>query len=379
MNRKGIALILGYLVIVVLTMMGAVFLSRSVMEGRLVIRHSDSAQAFWIAEAGLSRAFHDLSTGGTPPTTSVAFGNGTYQISLTQVPPPPAAPSLIIINSDGTYGTDTRTVQASFYRIASYFDNTISGGNDLDLIGAWAQLIVHGKTRLGGDFDKDCIFCDGDFDDLQEDYNWGNPNNDPLLIPDYNGNGTNNEFADFKLFGQAVVNSYPPDEVVYVQTSGSVDIYPQADYAGKKVIYVEGPSAGQGDVNIYFDASWQDGQDLTVISTGDVTYVQPLEVASNSRLSVIAWSGYNEGAIIYSTHQSVVYSHDDIDGLAILAQSSVEGNYIANSDMDYLAGAVELTFNYSDRSKNGDIPPGYAFLAGASGTPKLTGWHELID
>jgi len=210
-----------------------------------------------------------------------------------------------------------------------------------------------------------------------------------IKVPDYNKNGTRDEFADFVLFGRDAVANYPSDQVVYIQNNGTVNIFPNQNLVGKKVIFVEGSSPGAGNVNIFFDGTWQEGEDLTVISTGGITYIEPLQYQEEARLSTISWDDYNEGSIFRSEHESVIYTHDDANFVDILEWGSTTGNVIANNAVtdhpsdpqkDGISMLELLTYEkiyYSDRAKNGDLPPGFKLLSGASGTPKLMDWQEV--
>jgi len=60
MNKRGVILVACYMVIVVLTIMGVGFISRSVSGKNLAQRYVDSARAFWLSEAGIARALNQL-------------------------------------------------------------------------------------------------------------------------------------------------------------------------------------------------------------------------------------------------------------------------------------------------------------------------------
>ena len=83
MNKKGIALILGFIVIAVLTIFGATVISRSISETRVVKRHTESNQAFWLAEAGINCALKELklSYSSTLANCTVSpIGAGRYAV-----------------------------------------------------------------------------------------------------------------------------------------------------------------------------------------------------------------------------------------------------------------------------------------------------------
>jgi len=147
---------------------------------------------------------------------------------------------------------------------------------------------------------------------------------------------------------------------------------------GKKVIFVEGSTPGAGDVNIFFDTSWQEGEDLTVISTGTVTYLEPLQFQQDARLSIIAWDDYRELSVFRSQHESIIYAHDDANFVDILDWGSTTGNIIVNDDMSLLEVLTYEKYYYSDKAINGDLPPGFQGLCSANGvlSSKLSDWQE---
>lgn len=85
MNNRGVALILSFILIAVLTVLGAASLSRSISESRIARRYSESTQAFWLAEAGINRALNELrfnySTSGSG-LWSTPMGAGRYEVDV---------------------------------------------------------------------------------------------------------------------------------------------------------------------------------------------------------------------------------------------------------------------------------------------------------
>lgn len=364
MNKKGIALILSYTVVVVLTILGSAFVARSISEGNIVRRYTDSTQAFWIAEAGLAQGYYNWSNNLSQPEGTVDFGEGSYTIDDTNLPE---------VTVTGTVGGIQRKLKAYFVRIPHPFENTLSTGGDLSLSGLLARVDVYDKTRISGTYTKSG-FATGWFEDKQEGVS---QDSTTIQIPDYNNNGSADEFEDFVFFGQEAVLSYPAEEVVYIQNNGTVIIYPDQSLIGKKLIFVEGSAPGQGDVHIVFDGTWQEDEDLTVISTGEITYIEPLQFQEEARLSTISWDDYNEASIFRSQHESVMYTHDDANFVDILDWGSTTGNVIANNDMSLLEILTHEKYYYSDRAINGDLPPGFRLLSGTTGTTKLMDWQEV--
>lgn len=363
MNKKGIALVLSFMIIAFLTILGSVFVSGSISESNINRRYANSTQAFWIAEAGLAQGYYNWVNSIAQPQGAVNFGNGSYTINTSSLPD---------VTVSATVGGVQKNIKASFVRIPLVFENTLSVGGNLSLSGLLARVEVYGKTRISGTYSRSG--AQGWFEDKQEGVS---QNNTTIPIPDYNKNGTANEFSDFVLFGQKAVQSYPADEIVYIQTSGTVNIFPNRNLVGKKVIFVEGANPGEGDVNILFDATWREGEDITVISTGTITYVQPLQYQEEARLSTVSWDDYNEISIFRSQHESVVYAHDDSNFVDVLEWGSTTGNIITNDATSLREVLTYEKYYYSNRAYNGDLPPGFQWLPGNTGRPQMRDWQDL--
>lgn len=85
MAKRGFALILSFIVIVVLIILGAALLSRSISEGRLAQHYQDSVRAFWLAEAGINDALNQLRLGTSSGSSSIInsnFGEGGYRVDF---------------------------------------------------------------------------------------------------------------------------------------------------------------------------------------------------------------------------------------------------------------------------------------------------------
>ena len=364
MNNRGVALILSYMVIATLTILSSAFLWSSSSESIAARNYSNSTHAFWVAEAGMAQAYQNWVNGVTQPTGGVSFGEGSYSIDTSSLP---------IASVTGTCGSNVRTIQASFVRIPSAFDNTVSVGRNMTLNGLLCRVEAHDKTRITGVFSKPWGGT-AVFDDKLEGVNQSLTT---IPIPDLNQNGTSNEFGDFVALGQQAAGGYPANEVVYIPTDSDVTIFPDTALVGKKIIFVQGSAPGKGNVNIVFGGTWQDNQDLTVISTGKITYLQPLGIGANSRLSTVSWGNYVEGAVFRSQHESLIYSHADANFVDFLSWSEITGNIIANRDLTLLEVLTFQKFVYSNRAQSGDMPPGFEFLNVPNGTPKFTDWQEI--
>lgn len=108
-NKKGIVLITSYIVIAVLTILGAAFISRSISEMRIAEREQNSIQAFYLAEAGIDYALDRLrSTGNTSGQRSSSLQNiGTYDCTWQRI----GSTSAWEVISTGTVGDTRRSIR----------------------------------------------------------------------------------------------------------------------------------------------------------------------------------------------------------------------------------------------------------------------------
>jgi hypothetical protein len=113
-----------------------------------------------------------------------------------------------------------------------------------------------------------------------------------------------------------------------------------------------------------------------VVSTGTITYIEPLQFQSDARLSTVSWGDYNEVSVFRSEHESVVYTHEDANFVDILDWGSTTGNVIANRDVSLMEVLTYEKYFYSQRAKDGDMPPGFKWLSGSSGYPYVRDWRE---
>jgi len=74
MDKRGVALIFTFFVVIVLSILLVGFFLKSVNENRMVIRHINSMQAFWVAEAGIAQAIADLPTQHYPSPLTQTLG-----------------------------------------------------------------------------------------------------------------------------------------------------------------------------------------------------------------------------------------------------------------------------------------------------------------
>jgi len=180
MNKKGIALILGFIVIAVLAIFGATVISRSISETRVVKRHTESNQAFWLAEAGINCALKELklSYSSTLANCTVSpIGAGRYAVG---------AP-VNIVKSGQTYkqitsygfipaaapARENRTIEALMvkfeYTPNDFYTNAIYTAGGVSISGK--AYTVEGNVTYAGNFTG----YEGDVN--------GTIESDPLIYP----------------------------------------------------------------------------------------------------------------------------------------------------------------------------------------------------
>jgi len=86
MDKRGAALILVTVLLVVLTIFGTALISSSFSENGFAIRYLESTQAFWLAEAGLSQALTGLRADDTLAYISeTPLGRGGYNATIQDI------------------------------------------------------------------------------------------------------------------------------------------------------------------------------------------------------------------------------------------------------------------------------------------------------
>lgn len=359
-SKSGVALVTVMIFMFILLISGATFLRLATFENISSNESIQSAQSFYLAEAGVQRAIaylkddNEHSVGTLPIDPS--FGGGSCSISVTD----DLTRSVKIITATANFRGNQKTITTEVQLLPSFFKNTFTSGGDLEFFGVFAAAYAHGITWLGGEYknaleDKWWSGSMG-FDTLAEGLA---PDQTTLRFPDMNGNSIVNEFTDFVLYFQNEIQKYDPSEVLWIQTEGTVNIWPKRDYADKKIIFVEGSSPGHGDVNVFLGAtSWWGEQDVTIASTGEIRYIEPLENPTTSRLSLISWGGYTETDIFYASHRSVISTQTVADFKYLLSIASVVGSIFANEKVDIQEVIVGIDFYHDDSLNEGDIPPG---------------------
>jgi Tfp pilus assembly protein PilX len=169
MNRKGAALVICFMVIAVLTILGAAILSASMSENSIAKRLSESTQAFWLAEAGVNQALDGLrSNYDLTNINSTALGAGGYSATIAAnadetrtvtaqgfIPfiPPFCTTRVIVVTMNKLSVTPT-----NFYDNALYSSANISiSGNSYDVEGnvIYAGTITSNTGNIDGTITRD--------------------------------------------------------------------------------------------------------------------------------------------------------------------------------------------------------------------------------
>lgn len=371
-NNKGSALIVAYFVMSVLVTLSAAFSLYTFNEVNNAKRFRDSTSAFWLAEAGISEYRATPSILENAEEYLLTYEKGTVLLEKDD-----SKKGKRIVTATAKVGGSERKIYTEFPAIApDVFNNTVSTKGNILVNGEKSTLTVNSKVRVGGKVQDKSKHSTVMLEDKLEGVNSEAVS---LTYPDVNQNGKPDEFRDFVEFNRKVLAKYPPEEVLYIKGSGNYTITPNKALAGKKIVYVEADE-GDGNVDIQFSGAWEDEQNLTIISTGKVTYSQAATVGSNSQLNIIAWSGYLETAVLPGTHHGVIFTHGVAEFDEMHDTSITNGVLIANGGIEFKEVWSNKTFNYVDPRKAGAVPPGFEGLlgngkSGYASAPNL--WAEI--
>ena len=373
-QQRGVALAIAYMVVGALVTLSSGFVASTVGELRTAQYYKSSTKAFWVASSGINQFMNNMHYLDTvsPQTISV----GPYSVVITKTD----TTTQRVVRAASTINGTKRTIEIVYpANPPSLFSNTMSNGGDFNVTGILARMDVFGKTRIGGNYNQSGLGATANFDDKQTGQGTASTT---LKYPDSNNNGTADEFADFKAFYQNQCAQYPASQVQHIVVSAgqSVLVYPSGSNAGTRLIFVEGPNAGDGSVDIVFDAAWRSSENLTIVSTGTVDYIEPLQLGVNSKLNIVAWQDYNEASILFSAHSGITYTHDDANFYSVL-DSVTKGSVVANDQINAMEALTWKQFNYdSPYDAQGNVPPGFSGLiaqaaSGYVSTPTV--WREI--
>lgn len=160
MNRKAFALIFSLIVVVVLIVLSAAMLARSISESRIAEKHLRQTQAFWAAEAGVNGTLNNLrsdySLSGEQTLTSLGAGKGEYQATIVADIPNPGDRTITMYGyfpSKAAY-TIRREIEVVVNKTIppEFYDNAIYSAGDIDLNGD--AYSITGDVRYVGELDN---------------------------------------------------------------------------------------------------------------------------------------------------------------------------------------------------------------------------------
>jgi hypothetical protein len=154
MNKRGIALVITFVVIMVLTILGSALVTRSISESRVSQKYLQISQAFWLAEAGVNQALNDLRSNFSTTTIGpTALGAGGYQVAITANGSQRTVSSTGYVPFTGA-NLASRTISAVMTKVepANFYDNAIYSASNINLNGN--AYTINGDVRYATTIDS---------------------------------------------------------------------------------------------------------------------------------------------------------------------------------------------------------------------------------
>ncbi|MDD4954471.1 MAG: hypothetical protein PHP17_00310 [Candidatus Omnitrophica bacterium] len=156
MTKKGSVLIVAIFMAVVLGVMAIGILLRSISENRLAERNEEFIQAFWLAEAGVNRAMHELRSSYSQSGTGLwetSLGVGGYSCDVTVEGSNRRVIARGFIPATGT-ARITRVLEVVVSKAIppNFYENAIYSAGDVNLNGD--AYDVTGKIRYADQIDN---------------------------------------------------------------------------------------------------------------------------------------------------------------------------------------------------------------------------------
>lgn len=386
LNNKGSALVFSMLVLSTFLTLTAGYMAANVNENNTAKRHRESAKALWAAEAGLNEFIKDNTILDAGPLT-YALGGSDLTIHKNDTDP-----EMRYVTATATSNGVTRSIQMDFPAMPFYaLNNTLSTGGDLDFViipnphtgGTMGNgaLSVWGTTKITGTFNltlpPTSNVSQAWFENFEANVD---PTQTTLQYPDANTNGTPDDFDDFKAHNQQILSGLDSSEYVYIQAHDNATyVITPNNYYGKKMIYIEGDQEGQGDVDIFFAADLQHALNLTIVTTGKVSFIQPALNPTGSKLNTISWGDFAQSvAVNQANHEGITYTHNQAI-FDVWGQYNSKGPIVANNGLYAESARHWERLQWADLVSNG-LPTGFSGLIAArpngyQNTP--IAWREL--
>jgi hypothetical protein len=295
MDSKAFVLFMSLLIMVVLAIIGFAMLTKSMSEKSFSQNYHESAEAFCLAETGLSVALTAVKSGATVPWNSgtVSQGNGQYYAQIEEISPYKRITSTGYIPNAVTWRV-ARTIEAdvpdsasSGYHWSALANETVNvtttGGitfkGDLGTksvtpgaVNLSGSVLVKGKAVVGPGGDPDTVIID-----------------DPLLVLIKGGKESAEEVVDIPLVSipGSLVNQGPINlNNGFLSLPGGTYYYSSVNllgasllqFTGKSVLYLDGPMTVSGASNI--KPVSKDYKDLRILIQG----TGPLSVLNSSSI-----------------------------------------------------------------------------------------------
>lgn len=422
-RRKGFVMILSIAMTAIIVLVAWAIVNLGCGEALQVRKRNDTEAAYYVACAGAERMYARLrgisNANGTASfplsisSTNLAVGGttvGSYAVTANDVT---GTANQFMIVSDGTVNSRTVRVTAKYGYTASQYIGIPLGskgsmsftGNRWWFLTSWvyAEGPLESQSTIAPGSNTNSVYVQYSGDVIQNSTNLSEPrfwlgttydtnnNNEFAVDPDGKGYVTladaqaqNKEAAfladdnnsDGRVDGKDAFRYYYTSHLnsqynLGIQEggpnhyNGTQTFGPMAVPAGTRVIFVD------GDANVVFNAQqwWGSTSDLTIVSTGDITVVQPVNGADD-RLTLVAYGdtatgGINVGDLADVDGNFVSYSGGDFS--AILG-GSTNGAIYAGDNISVQTGLPSFLFNrdFNKGTDNWDVnrpiglPPGFS-------------------
>ena len=241
-NKKGIALLLSLIVMMILFIFGAAYLSSMISETGIARNQEKSEQAFFIAEAGMQRAIRLLVEDNTWRTASLTenMTDGFYDVEVVD---DPVYPDRIRITSTGRAGPASRITRISLiitggFNYALFSDDItdpVVADIDCSLASGSVRGDVHanGTVLMGGVSILNGTLTQGEL---------GGPmvNMIEIEMPFHRANAT-----DILPDGEEINDQKIQNKLIYVEGDVTIDCS-----AKKGVTFIQASLIAEGDINI---------------------------------------------------------------------------------------------------------------------------------
>jgi adhesin HecA-like repeat protein len=156
MIKKSFALVFVVAIIIMLGVLGIGIVLRSISETRIADKNKESIQAFWLAEAGISRAVAELKTNYNQSGTNLwrtAMASGGYYVDVTVSGQNKDVVSHGFIPFSGALRVD-RSIEAILAKNIppNFYNNAIYSAGTVDLNGS--AYSITGQVRYAGTIDN---------------------------------------------------------------------------------------------------------------------------------------------------------------------------------------------------------------------------------